>query len=221
MTLPTITELTQPPVVGQWYLVPCVRYWWGGRLAWWPVIGPKHDDAEHLAFEQPHYHIDRRFLTRADFRRGGWRATRRHVREGRQPWYPADTAFAASPLSERPAREEVGVMVDGPLPPPVLKRRRCLVADVGFPTIERAGEKFERFHAAYKGRRCGRDADGHLICPHKGARLSSLAADRNGIVTCPLHGLAVNVWTGVVVKRARAEPRPALKFTPEFDTSQG
>ena len=199
--LPIVSDLTEPPVVGQFYRVPCVRYWWHGRLRWWPVVGPKHDDAEHLAFEKPHYHIDRRFLRESDFRVAG------HQGRTRGEWarrlYPADTAFAAGPLHELPQDDFKG----GPMPAPVLRKRQCLVADVGFPSIARAGEKFERFHDAYQGRRCRRDAAGHLICPHKGARLGSLAPDRNGIVTCPLHGLAINVETGVVVRRPPGGPK--------------
>lgn len=205
MSLPIVTDLTEPPVVGQWYLVPCVLYWWSDLKAWWPVIGPKHDDVEHLAFEQVHYHLDRRFLPERMFR-----GTKPYVTPSgeRRFWRSADTQLAARPLGEYGpgTRHNADSATGGPLPAPVLRKRRCIVADVGFPALADEGVygTFDRFHAAYEGKRCGRDADGHLICPHKGARLSSLAADRNGVVTCPLHGLAVNVRTGVVVKRARA-----------------
>jgi hypothetical protein len=209
VSLERIEELREPPVVGREYLVPCVRYWWKGALRWWPVIGPKHDDIEHLNFAQVHYHLDRRFLRLADFRRFGWTYGRRHLLRGVTNLFPSDTALAATPLSEfgfgtaynpnnhGPADE------GGPLPASVHRRRRCLVADVGFPTIERAGEKFERFHAAYEGKRCSRDSEGRLICPHKGALLDSLAPDRHGRAICPLHGLAIDMRSGVVVKRPR------------------
>jgi hypothetical protein len=206
MKLPIVTELTEPPVVGQFYLVPCVLYWWSGRRAWWPVIGPKHDDVEHLNFAQPHYHLDRRFLPERMFSDAASRIHPSQLRELHLR-HPA-TTLAARPLGEYGpgTKHNPDSASGGPLPAPALRKKRCIIADVGFPALADEGvyTTFDRFHAAYEGKRCGRDAEGHLICPHKGARLSSLAADRNGVVTCPLHGLAINVRTGVVVKRARA-----------------
>lgn len=204
MSLPVVTDLTEPPVVGQWYLVPCVLYWYDYRLRWWPVIGPRHEDADHLAFPAAHYHFDRRFLPARMF--SSWES-KIHPRDlGETRLRHPDTWIAARPLQELAVKPhpDDGRDYGGPLPQPVLRRRKCIIADAGFPAVEEGGPRFESFHAAYEGKRCGRDADGHLICPHKGARLSSLAADRNGVVTCPLHGLAVNVRTGAVVKRARA-----------------
>lgn len=203
MAFPIVTDLTEPPVVGAFYLVPCVRYWWRGLLRWWPVVGPKHDDAEHLDFKPAHYHIDRRFLREADFRREEPRRSEPHADRRWLSLYPADTQYAGAPLQEIAADSYKG----GPLPAPVLRKRRCLVADVSFPSIARTGAKFERFHDAYQGKRCGRDAEGHLICPHKGARLGSLVPDAKGIVTCPLHGLAINTETGVVVRRPHGGPK--------------
>lgn len=62
MSVPRIDRLTTPPIVGRFYLVPTVRTAWCGKLADWPVIGPKHDDREFFAFSEPHYHLDARFL---------------------------------------------------------------------------------------------------------------------------------------------------------------
>lgn len=197
MALPIVTELTEPPVVGRYYLVPCVKYRYDFKVRWWPVVGPKHDDAEHLNFAAVHYHLDRRFLPMAMLRGGYAVPTARGIREGKRIWRSSDTMLAARPLSE--------VTEYGPLPTPELRKRLCIVSDVGFPGRAREGlhSNFDRLHEAYEGRRCGRNAEGQLICPHKGAVLSNLAADRNGIVTCPLHGLNINTQTGVVVKRPR------------------
>ena len=38
-----------------------------------------------------------------------------------------------------------------------------------------------------------------LICPHKGADLSTFEPDERDCVTCPLHGLTWNVRTGELV----------------------
>lgn len=205
MTLAVVTDLTEPPRIGHYYLVPCVRYWYDSRLAWWPVVGPKHEDAEHLNFSAVHYHLDRRFLPERMLRNRGGYSHRRGDRS--RFWRSADTDIAARPLSEFCERESLSGrhLEGGPLPAPVLRKRRCIVADVGFPgrADEGVHPQFDRFHAAYEGRRCGRNADGQLVCPHKGAALGSLAPDRNGIVTCPLHGLAIDTRNGVVVRRPR------------------
>lgn len=205
MTVQCITDITESPIVGRFYLVPCVRYWYRGRVAWWPVMGPKHEDAEHLNFTQVHYHLDRRFMSPK------WFHTPRFVKSeiwplGRMkgdPHFCGDTIIAARPLGEFGAGTGhcPGADGGGPLPAPVLRRRKCYISDVGFPELSRSGETFLRFHRAFEGRACKRDAEGHLVCPHKGARLSSLVPDKAGRVICPLHGLMINVETGRVVKR--------------------
>lgn len=207
MTLQTIEDLREPPVIGRYYLVPCVYYWYDYRLRWWPVTGPRHEDAEHLDFAAVHYHFDRRFLPARMFSDHVSRIHPSRLRYwGVTPRHP-DTTNAARPLSEfaskpHPWRKgEYG----GPMPAPVLRRRKCIVADVGFPSVDAGGERFERFHAAYEGKRCGRDAAGRLICPHKGALLDSIAPDKNGIGICPLHGLAIDMREGTVVRRPRGK----------------
>lgn len=43
-------RLKAPPVLGRLYLVPVIKFEWGGyffrppRGRWWPVMGRKHDD---------------------------------------------------------------------------------------------------------------------------------------------------------------------------------
>lgn len=212
MRLQRIEDLREPPVVGRFYLVPCVLYWYDFRLRWWPVVGPRHDDIEHLDFAAAHYHLDRRFLPERMLRGGSSVPSTTGVRLGFRIQRSADTMIAARPLSEFPAKPNPyapGADYGGPMPAPVHRRRRCIVADVGFPGLPDAGVhgNFDRFHEAYVGRRCGRNAEGHLVCPHKGAVLSSLAPDCNGVVTCPLHGLTINVQTGVVVPRPRVGGR--------------
>lgn len=214
MALPIVTDLTAPPIVGHFYLVPCIHYWWHGQFRWWPVIGPKHEDAEHLNFEATHYHLDRRFLPARCFSRDQSPVDRASVRLGKRMWRSADTDLAAAPLSEfghgaarnpnNSGPEDPG----GPLPLPVLRKRRCIVADVGFPDARPVNPAWRVFHAAYLGRKCRRDGEGHLICPHKGARLGSLAPDRNGLVICPLHGLMIDVVNGHVVKRPEIAQAP-------------
>jgi hypothetical protein len=54
-----VSEITDEPVVGKFYMVPCV--WYYGE--WMPVIGPRHDDKEVIGFTDKHYHKDVRFVS--------------------------------------------------------------------------------------------------------------------------------------------------------------
>lgn len=50
------------PVVGERYRVPAVFQRFRKTLTLWvPVIGPEHEDREHIGFEHDHWHIDWRF----------------------------------------------------------------------------------------------------------------------------------------------------------------
>jgi hypothetical protein len=57
-----ITHLDAPPTVGQFYLVPTVRYIWHGGLRDWAVFLPLHEDARFFEFPHQHYHVDPRFI---------------------------------------------------------------------------------------------------------------------------------------------------------------
>lgn len=178
-----IDELTAPPVVGKRYLVPTVRHPWFGRVAWWPVMGPRHEDAEHLNFPALHYHVDLRFLTEAQVRRFA----------GEGP-YNIEWICAATPLNYRG--------LDLPSMP-TWRAKTCRATDHGYPIAlvrkKVSGNPFPAMHATYEGRRCGRDTTGQLVCPHKGFPLGSLAPDEHGRVVCPLHGLTIDVAAGLVV----------------------
>ena len=61
-----IESLTSPPVVGRFYVVPCLVPEEGLIL---PVIGPRHADPDHgihACFE--HHHADVRFIDDATLR---------------------------------------------------------------------------------------------------------------------------------------------------------
>jgi hypothetical protein len=191
-----IDDLREPPVVGKYYSVPHVFYRYAGRdPRWWPVIGPKHDDAEHLKFTRPHYHLDIRFVRLVMLRVTDWRNS---------PWFD----LAARPISE--------VEDWGPLPQPEYRKAKCKVSDAGFPSLAENGmPTFNALHDAYQGKRCGRDGEGRLVCPHKGAILSNLPPDRHGRVLCPLHGLMIDAVNGVVVPRPRV-PTLVRREIPPF-----
>jgi hypothetical protein len=189
VTLQRIDELTEPPVVGKYYLVQCVRGKWRGMMGDWPVMGSKHDDARFLNFPQRHYHLNRFFLDDE-----------------------SATAAAATPLGEFQRETPNGAWMRGypennPLPPPNLRRLRCRRSEVvPFPT-DRTVEKpaWTSMYSHYAGHQCKR---GHgWICPHKGLDLGPIAPGPDGLIMCPLHGLRVDAGTGVV------EP-PRLELSP-------
>jgi hypothetical protein len=128
--LERVDRLTAPPVVGRFYLVPCVRGEWNSKVAWWPVAGGIHNDAEFFAFKEDHYHLDPRFMTDADLDRGD---PEKH------------------PLSWRPAL--------GPLAEtPTLLRRKCKRAGVMYRHGHRP--EAQGLRATFAGRTCARNAQG-------------------------------------------------------------
>lgn len=176
-----VEDLTGPPVEGQRYLVPTVVYPWFGKTEAWPVMGPKHTDAEHIGFEPEHYHVDLRFLTGPQVRRIE-KASYRYIGD----------VVAGAPLATRDA---------GPHPAPVLKRLTCRSTEHHYPVWEVKRQRwYPRLAGAYSGRKCGRNADGGLVCPHKGFALGSLKPDEHGRVVCPLHGLVIDIQAGAVIE---------------------
>lgn len=177
-----VEDLSAPPVVGQRYLVPTVLYPWHGKVEPWPVMGPKHTDAEHIGFEPEHYHVDVRFLSEAQVRR-------------------IEKASYGRGIEGIAASTRLATRGEGPHPSPVLKRLTCRRSRNDYPLWgARRQPWYPRLAGAYSGRRCGRNSDGGLICPHKGFALGSLQADEHGHVVCPLHGLVIDVNAGAVVE---------------------
>lgn len=170
MRLERVTELTEPPVVGRSYLVPCVRYAWFHWRSLWPVFLPRHNDREFFDFDYQHYHVDPRFVSRRYY----------HLsRQGRE--------FFSSPLTHRDA------------PEPVLEgyfKRLCRRDMRTYPYSHVAAVRAIRRH--YEGVQCERGPAG-WICPHRRTPLGSFPVV-DGVVTCPLHGLRVAADTGIVCK---------------------
>lgn len=172
-----IEDTTSPPVVGQRYLVPTVFYPWHGIRKAWPVMGPRHEDGEHLGFYDEHYHVDIRFVSPSDLAR-------------LTKWMDAGEVAARFPLFSQN---------EAPHPSRVWRSRICHRASNDYPLHNRRiNQGLERLRSAYAGRRCGKNAEGLLVCPHKGFVLNSLARDERGRVVCPLHGLVIDMAAEVV-----------------------
>lgn len=109
--IPLLSDLRESPVVGRYYMVPVVRYYWLGAVRDWPVLGPLHHDKGKINFPALHYHIDGRFLPTRYMDQaysGGW-------------------INGVSEINQRPMSENDWTIARyGHLPrKTVLKRRRC------------------------------------------------------------------------------------------------
>lgn len=177
-----ITELTEPPVLGHFYMVPTVEYQYFRRVRCWPVFLPKHADAEFFNFADQHYHIDPRFLSERDFE------------------YCCDSRrsplarLQGSPLSRKGIRD--GEYVHIPHPAVVWRRRRC--ARLELPYVYARRPEIQALAQAYEGQQCKGSKAG-WICPHQHYAMGSLTPDAEGVITCPLHGLRILHATGKVL----------------------
>ena len=196
-------------VIGRSYQVPCVRAIWpdGNRVAWWPVLGPAHDDREIIGFDPEHWHVDFRFLP-------GQLTAPERARKTAQDCYVVpinhvylDRHHPSEPLdSERldlvPARIYHQVQArryQGPYP-----------SYIHVPWIRKLEAAYE--HTTLKN---------GTVCPHKGADLSGILPNENGIITCPLHGLRWDIATRRMAPTPEdAYPRSVYR-RPETQEPQG
>lgn len=179
---PRIEDVSEA-VVGRFYNVPAILstsegWFWRGNMV--PIIGPLHEDAEHINFPEDHWHVDWRFI-------GGylWRESQKVVEQ--------HLAY----------HDYIGAGDDAILKRPIVKR-----STVG--EIQRVRMKYRRstpmwsnslpwtraLENAYvhTNARCG-------FCPHRGMPLVG-APIENGARVCPGHGLAWDVKTGELRRRA-------------------
>lgn len=159
-------------IVGHYYRVPCVRVteWWGAH-GWLPIIGPKHEDAEIIRFDNEHFHLDWRFVSQRLFKR---------MSGVRGPSY-----VYSSPIS-CPDNRGGRVVLEGP----TLKRRLCKRDWPALPPLPWRAALEE----AFVGKRMKNG-----ICPHRGIPLVNCPVV-DDVVTCPTHGLRWNVTTGELVR---------------------
>lgn len=170
-----IEDLTEPPVIGQHYEVPCVygsssRTGVGG-LQWLPITGPMHSDADYIGFEPLHFHYDHRFTPEPK-----WQELLRH---GGIFGTSGDPEFNV--ITNRDASRGI-----------VRRQMVCLRNIRPYPKAS----FHEELSAAYADKRvtCGK-------CPHRGLPLLSLPREPGtDIVTCVGHGLKFDLKTGCLVK---------------------
>ena len=172
-----IDEMKEPPVVGVAYLVPTVRYVYHGRVADWPVIGPKHEDERFFDFPHPHYHLDARFIP---FGRLRFAFDIAHEDDAEA----VDWLVGRAPLFSTGQPDHPAI---------VYRRRKCVRSVAGY--VYGNHEGVQRLRAAYADKPLVHTACGRA-CPHRGAPVDSLQPDEHGVITCPLHGLRFNAKTG-------------------------
>lgn len=177
-----ITDLSTPPVVGTYYLVPTVRYIYRGLTKRdWPVLPPLHEDARFFDFKHKHFHIDGRFLTAQTFDRlNDW---------GRGSW----ETLQAVPLAYLGDRRSLI-----PHPQIVWRRRRCARSVIPYQFGHM--REVRAIADAYADVKCRHVRTG-WVCPHQRFPLGSIGAI-DGVITCPLHGLRIDAETGQVLKAA-------------------
>lgn len=197
--LPVVSQLTSPPVVGKYYLVPAVYMQRESfkPAIWWPVHGSLHNDTQFFNFELQHYHVDQRFLTRAHLTYIG-------NFDDIRGWGPLQRSFAApvhgtfAHIEHHPRHEK--------LPPkPELRRMRCMREMPELPPAFQG----TTMHAHFAGQTAKRGRLG-LVCPHQQYPLGQSTPDADGIITCPLHGLRIRArdgrCMGAATNRAEATP---------------
>lgn len=172
--LQRLDEIDHEPVVGRYYLVPCVY----GRTDiseyhqdWHPVLLPLHSDPElGEAPAVPHWHLDRRF-----------------------------TPVHLGGESERSNRDSAGQVVrqdeHGPIE---WRKRRCVRQMPDWPLEKNFAKRLEALCQE------ARLKPGCMKCPHRGTDLRNLPQRPDGTVMCPSHGLVWNLTTGELVPRTEA-----------------
>lgn len=165
--------------LGNFYDVPAVRVnVWRGFAGWIPVVGPKHEDAEIVAFPWQHFHIDWRF------------ASKRVLRNAISYRDPPIPSLAYASVVQCPDSYDRKVIEEGP----VLKRMKCKRELPTYPAdrapwIPQLEQKFA----------CAKLIAGK--CPHRGIPVESMIRDGD-VLTCPGHGLRFNATTGELMPRS-------------------
>lgn len=191
--LPSVPEhpaLPEELIIGQSYLRPCIRAQWNQFHAQWiPVLGTIHRDVEHIMADFDHVHVDYRFMP-AKIRN----ETERELDQSTR-------IFKVNPVHSEPVSNVLPLGYETPI---TLEAAARIQTDLWLDVMPctYAGP-YPEYPASFvhwmkdlsKAYRNARLIDGH-ICPHQGTDLTGIEPDRNGNVTCPLHGLCWNAKTG-------------------------
>ena len=185
-TLERVDTLTEPPVMGRFYLVRCVLH--TGYKVWYPVLGPVHSDPEILGKgDAPHVHFDFRFMSDAML----------------------DDHFHGDPETNPTILGQIFVKLDPKLGAGqfAVKRRRCYRSKLPTVPTERTNPVTKQKRPISATLVAERACSGlsmntwTMVCPHRGVPLGSQPIDAGGCVTCPGHGIRWHATTGELVTR--------------------
>ena len=196
-------------------LVPHLRSTWGldQQPDWWPVLGPTHEDVDHIGFEPAHRHIDYRYLTpRQEKAMNGSKGESVRLCH---PVYmypiswvePMDTPcppfkFAGHPFPRGGKRMPLDTLPHHQVPEDSYMRMMEKPRRLAFPPYPHGKVTWQQaLEEAFVNRRL----TAAMTCPHKGAELREIEPDSEGNITCPLHGLCWNAQTGGLVAKATSE----------------
>lgn len=185
---PRVDEIDEP-VVGKFYIVPCVYRISDFMHGWKPVIGPLHEDAEYIGVPGKHWHYDWRFIDRL-------------------PNPDESTNFGNACFLVGKDGAEIS------RPSVELHWRKCFRKMIEYKTTY--VKDVDAYHLdsdlrtlipwlgglekAYVDAKMNTES---MLCPHRGIPLKGQPI-RYGCVTCCGHGLRWNVQTGAMAPRVLA-----------------
>lgn len=163
--------------VGTFYEVRCVQGKIWSYEDWWPLLTDIHNDKEIIGFAYDHAHLDPRFMSAVQWRR-------------------YDFGFHSAARNVFSVPFQIGNGLNEGKLEYKIRRLKCkrpmpiypVAAPPWVPALETAFAT-----SVVQGHRC----------PHRGVDLSTCPA-KNGVVTCPGHGLSWSITTGHLVPRNSA-----------------
>ena len=184
--------------LGKFYFVRCLRATWSrdNKPEWTPVIGPPHDDLEHIGFKHQHFHVDSRFLGKR---------TQNRTAENQHKNRKINLAFVLPISHVIPIGSKGKLKLDDKrledFPEESYMRTMKLKFKTECPEYNFKPPWLLSMEKAYRNARLSPD----MMCPHRGADLNGMKTDENGLLTCPLHGLRWDTQTGKLSPRATPE----------------
>ena len=167
-----IDELIEPPVVGNYYLVPHIRDTYSTlsdkvKKIELPVYNNFHSDADFFAVQDNHYHYDLRFVSRRELWLINWFSGRMATKQ------EESLLNAQFCLNINKSKENL-----------IYKKRKCLRTIYDNAFLQKQDNKhYSAFQANFVGKTLDCDK-----CPHRGFDLNQIP-EIAGFKTCPLHGL--------------------------------
>jgi hypothetical protein len=169
-------EEVKNPVLGKYYLVPCVKHMIRREVEnpffeWLPIIGPWHEDSD-IGTPAYHFHYDARFIPKRTYE-----SSRRSYLGKVHTAMTSHDKNTSEGLDMSKAAEVV------------YRRMKMLreMPEFPGPWVAQFIPKLEKTFSKHR-LTCA-------ICPHRGMPLDSLPQDELGRVVCNGHGLRWNLRT--------------------------